>query len=447
MTADGIPKYVQPKELAGGVIGYYWSPPRKLPEKCPLTRLALGTDWDVAKKKAETQNADLEFWLTHGRLPDDPVDVTIMAGSVDHVFEIYRGANPAKKRAFSKLSEREQADYNRLFKRFADYKLKDGRRVGEVMARDLDAPTVDAIYEKLIFAEDAEFAGEPPDVVPRVMTAADYDALKPGQVYLRGNCMWQRGEHRKRVTNYMMAICRRAWGVAARARPELMPVVNPFRKMDLDHSSKETTPATYAELLTFEAKAIEMEMPEIAFGARAAWELLQRVEEVCLTLAWTHWRPVRHPNSVFVRFGKNDSPVWKPLNDDDGQCFYPVLEELIKTVPQRGTLILTHNATKGRKKKDGSAYQAVYRAYTPRFMQKRARLIRIAAGLPEHVTMESFRHGGLTELGDGGLPDTYAQALSRHKKRETLTRYIHRTDAQLKAASRQRAAYRRDAQK
>jgi hypothetical protein len=48
----------------------------------------------------------------------------------------------------------------------------------------------------------------------------------------------------------------------------------------------------------------------------------------------------------------------------------------------------------------------------------------------------------LTELGDAGLLDTMAQALSRHKQRTTLDRYIHRTGDQQKAASRLRLAHR-----
>jgi len=52
--------------------------------------------------------------------------------------------------------------------------------------------------------------------------------------------------------------------------------------------------------------------------------------------------------------------------------------------------------------------------------------------------MEAFRHGGMTELGDGELPDTMAQALSRHKQCQTLDRYIHRTGVQKVNAARMR---------
>jgi hypothetical protein len=68
----------------------------------------------------------------------------------------------------------------------------------------------------------------------------------------------------------------------------------------------------------------------------------------------------------------------------------------------------------------------------------------VAAGLPDHVTLETFRHGGLTECGTAGLSDTLAQALSRHRQRGTLDRYIHNDDDQMKKASHLRLAHRRE---
>lgn len=398
------PRYTLPKELAGGTIAYYWSPTDKALADSGLERRALGTDVAEAKKKADELNADLDFWKIHKRHRDAPDPCDFIPGSIEHVFDIYEKANPSKRRAFARLKPGQQKDYRRYMKRFAAYVLKDGRRLGQVMAKQLDRPTVDLVYEKLLYDDE--------------------------------------GQPRRRVTNHMMAVCRRAWGVAMRVKPEIMPPLNPFEDMDLDHSTVETVPATYEQLAAFEKKAAEMDLPEIAFAARAAWELLQRVEEICTTFAWTHWRPLDRPNEVFLGFGKNQNPVWKPLGDDKG-AFYPELEERLGAVPKRGALVLVHNATKGRKKKDGSSVKPVFRPYSPRFMQKRARLVREAAELPGHVTMETFRHGGLTELGDAGLPDTWAQAQSRHKQRSTLDRYIHRSDDQQKKGARLRVAHRR----
>jgi hypothetical protein len=207
--------------------------------------------------------------------------------------------------------------------------------------------------------------------------------------------------------------------------------------MGLDWSSDETIPATYDQLLTFEAKAVELGYPEVAFAARAAWDLLQRPTEVRERFAWSHYRPPDHPESIFVGFTKTNAPIWKPLSDAEGP-FYPELERLLALIPRRATLVCVHEVIHGNQKRTG-----IFKPYHGRLFSERARRIADAAGLPKHITLAAFRHGGLTELGDAGLPDTMAQALSRHRQRTTLDRYIHRTDAQMIAASRLRLAHRR----
>ncbi|RYD85743.1 MAG: hypothetical protein EOP84_01465 [Verrucomicrobiaceae bacterium] len=235
---------------------------------------------------------------------------------------------------------------------------------------------------------------------------------------------------------HIMSICRRAWNVAHRAKPKHFPRDNPFEKMGLDLSSGETIPATYAQLLAFEEKAIELGYPDIAFAARAAWDLLQRPSEVRERFAWSHYRPPDHPNSIFVGFTKTKNPIWKPLGDQDVP-FYAELECLLALVPRRAPLVCVHETLRGNQR------TGVFKPYQVRLFSERSRQIANAAGLPSHITLAAFRHGGLTELGDAGLPDTMAQALSRHRQRSTLDRYIHRTDAQLVTASRLRLAYRR----
>ena len=58
-----------------------------------------------------------------------------------------------------------------------------------------------------------------------------------------------------------MKTCRRAWNVAARRNPGKLPLVNPFAKMGLRSSDRETPTATYDELQAFRAKAVEMGLP------------------------------------------------------------------------------------------------------------------------------------------------------------------------------------------
>lgn len=404
LNPHDTPKYLLSKELAGGRIAYYWSPPRHaLPPGCPLERRPLGDNYGEARGRAAAYNQALDFWRMHRRLPDDPAPDRVIPGSMDDLFETYRLHAPSRPGSYAQLKPAQQRDYDRFMKRFAGHVLKDGRRVGAVMAIDCDPAFVDAMYEKLLYDDE--------------------------------------GEARRRVTNHIMAACRRAWNVARRAKPDLFPAANPFDRMGLDNSAAETTPATYQQLLTFETKAAELGYPEIAFAARAAWELLMRPSEIRASFAWSHWRPADRPGHVFMGSDKNDNPVWKPLGDG-GVSFYPELEERLQSVPRRATLVLAHIVRKGREK-PGERRPVVYKGYSKKLLESRAAAIRAAAQLPDHVTLTSFRHGGLTELGDAGLPDTLAQAQSRHKQRGVLDRYIHRSDAQQLAGARLRLAHRR----
>jgi hypothetical protein len=177
--------------------------------------------------------------------------------------------------------------------------------------------------------------------------------------------------------------------------------------------------------------------PEFAFAARAAWDLLQRPTEVREQFAWSHYRPPDHPDSIFVGFTKTNSPIWKPLGDQEDPS-YPELERLLSLVPRRALLVCVHGVVHGNQNPTG-----IFKPYLGRLFSERARQIADAANLPKHITLAAFRHGGLTELGDAGLPDTMAQALSRHRQRSTLDRYIHRTDSQLISVSRLRLTHRR----
>src|SRR5205809_7752365 len=97
-----------------------------------------------------------------------------------------------------------------------------------------------------------------------------------------------------------MKSCRRAWNVAARRNPGKLPLVNPFAKMGLRSSDRETPTATYAELQTFRAKAIEMGLPSLATAALIGWEWLQREEDIFCTFDVKHYRPKERPNTVRV---------------------------------------------------------------------------------------------------------------------------------------------------
>jgi hypothetical protein len=125
------------------------------------------------------------------------------------------------------------------FRLVGGYVLKDGRRLGAVRLALITTAVTDAIYEKL-----------------SVITSIDAN----GNVIER--------ERRTRV-NHAMKTCHRAWNVAARRNPDKVPLINPFAKMGLRSSNRETPTATFAELQAFREMAVEMRLPSLASAAAA----------------------------------------------------------------------------------------------------------------------------------------------------------------------------------
>jgi hypothetical protein len=76
------------------------------------------------------------------------------------------------------------------------------------------------------------------------------------------------------------------------------------------------------------------------------------------------------------------------------------------------------------------------------FVKKKTKKVIRTAGLRDELSFTSFRHGGLTELGDADLTDTQIRALSRQKSTKVLPRYIKRTRRQIVAGTVKRRALR-----
>ena len=123
-------------------------------------------------------------------------------------------------RRFTKLDVRTRRNHEVGFRLVGGYVMKDGRRLGTVSLAAVTTAVTDALHEKLLVASD--------------------------------------GRERRTTVNHAMKTCRRAWNVAARRNPGKVPVVNPFARMGLKSSDRETPTATFAELQAFRATAIEM---------------------------------------------------------------------------------------------------------------------------------------------------------------------------------------------
>jgi hypothetical protein len=76
------------------------------------------------------------------------------------------------------------------------------------------------------------------------------------------------------------------------------------------------------------------------------------------------------------------------------------------------------------------------------YASRRAKQLIRAAGLDEALSFTSFRHGGMTELGDAELTNAGIRAISRHKSSKVLGRYVKRTHRQIAAGVEKRRALR-----
>ncbi len=162
-------------------------------------------------------------------------------GTLDWVFAEYRAD-----RRFTQLDAQTRRNHEVGFRLVGGYTMKDGRRLG-MMPVDVDHH--------------------------RCRRRALREAL--GHRHTDGLT-----RERRTTINHAMKTCRRAWNVAARRNPGKLPLVNPFAKMGLKASDRETPTATFEELQAFRAKAIELGHPSLATAALIGWEWLQRERDI-----------------------------------------------------------------------------------------------------------------------------------------------------------------------
>jgi hypothetical protein len=218
------------------------------------------------------------------------------------------------------------------------------------------------------------------------------------------------------TVNQAMKSCRRAWNIAAKHNPGKLRHVNPFAKMGLLSSNRETPTATFEELQAFRAKAIEMGLPSLATAALIGWEWLQREIDIFATFEVGHYRPKEHPNAVRVVHEKTGEENWIPLINAAGAPFFPELMaelDIIKRARIAGLMLRRdwgkHAPWPTWPKKDETDLT---------HMSRKVKEVIRAAGLREELTFTSFRHGGFTEAGNAELTDRelMAAAVTGHQR-------------------------------
>jgi hypothetical protein len=290
-SALPLPRYVIRKPLKSGWAYFFNMPMWARRAGCPVQNTPLGTDHDAAVARAETILLPaFDAWRTGGTTiaPSSPAIAAF--GTLDWMFGEYRAD-----RRFTKLDAKSRRNHEAGFKLVGGYILKDGKRLGERRLTAIDTALTDDLYEKLL-----------------VLKTTDAD----GNVIER---------ERRTTVNHAMKSCRRAWNIAARRHPGKLPIINPFAKMGLRSSDRETPTATYTELVAFRAKAIELGLSSLATAALLGWEWLQRETDIFATFDVSHYRPKDKPNLVRVVDEKTRQESWISLIDDTGLAVYPEL--------------------------------------------------------------------------------------------------------------------------
>ena len=384
------------KNLRRAGIGYYWQPPtwaRKL--GCAIEAEALGTDYAYAKRRCdETLNLQFKAWLD-GCSSMEPSRPHV--GTFAWLITIYKSSPK-----YRRLASGTRADYDAVLNLVAYHRLKDGRRFGDLSLASITPGAADLLHAKL---------------------------LEGG----KGN--------RQRTAKLAMDVCRRAWRVAFRDRPSIVPTENPFSQMGIAYSPNITRAATYFELITFVQKADELGHHSLGTAALIAFFWLQREEDIFLRLAWTNYRPAAEAGVVRIFHHKNGELVDVPLIDHDGTDLWPELTSRLDRAVRLGTLVVMRDRADLKRKVHlpwaTSAINPV------RHVQRIVAQIRDAAGLPSDLTFTSFRHGGHTDSADAGLTDAQIRALSGHKTAAMISVYAKRTKDQRLDAARKRLEARR----
>jgi hypothetical protein len=235
-----------------------------------------------------------------------------------------------------------------------------------------------------------------------------------------------------------MKTARTAWNTVSRANPGVFPVKNPFEKMGLasGDNTRETPHATFEQLMIFRAKATEMGYPSLATAALLGFELLQRKAHIFIRFEAKHYRPADRPNHIYVINYKTGTGSWEPLLDANGEPLYPLLMselDVMKAKRPTGGLML-------RRDKDGRLWASKGEMLTQ--VERKAREIIDAAGLPKELTFTSFgRHGGATESKDSGLTVLQLQEKGQWSSTNAMPHYLHgndeaKQDAQIKRIER-----------
>lgn len=374
MASVRLPAYVQAHKRATGEPAYFWVRPRwaappavRHGKTCPVVSSPLGTDLAGAISKANALNEAFTQWR-------QGEGAKLTPGTVQWLFDWYRGLEK-----FKELRHNTRAGYRIAMDAVEAMAMKAGT-FAQRRAAAVDATAADTLYRKA------------------------------------------REKHGERQGAYMMQVCRLVWNQASRHGKTTGVKENPFAGMGIKSSSgagRGNRAATRAEYDAYRAAAHELGRPSMAAAAAICFEVCQRVydafgyedpdKRIERGIRWGDYVP---GVSIGLVQSKTGNVVTIPLADGTGADrveLYPELEaELARlTRGADGDLIVRDERTGER--------------YTKDYVTKLHRRVAKAAGLDAAVKFTSFRHGGITEIGDSGTDDV--RAVSGHSTLEVTRIY------------------------
>ena len=293
-----------------------------------------------------------------------------------------------------KVSARAKGGYERALRAIEDMQTKLGHTAAHLPLTSITRRAVYLIYNKLL--------GQGPRKADRATQAG-----------------------------YAINIARRAWNIVQPEHPKIVPSDNPWAKVERIGRKGTKPAATRVEAYALAKALKEIGEPHLGAAALIAFEWHQRPENMLAgSITWHDYRGTDHPGFVRIVHKKNGEEVMLPLEDEDGQLFYPELEAYLAELPRLGLPIVLTSGERGPS-----------RPYSMVYAQRRVRQARRRAGLGTHVTLDACRHGGLTEAADSGGTEQQLRALSGHKTGQALRVYLKATEVQRTIASRQRRAH------
>jgi integrase len=399
VTID-LPRFVKPKPLKGGVVGYYWAVPTRYRKYgCTVDSEPLGSDYAKMVERAATLNGLVNEWNENRKGIEVLGERAPRVGTVDWLFQEYRRS----KAYLEKVAKNSRSSYEKIMRMVTDTTTKTGERIGGKPIKSITPRAADKLYDKFTIGT--------------------------------------KGQLRLRQAEKAVVLCRKAWRVVHRLYPEEFntgkdEIPNPWPGVTMNSRIKATKPAvTRDQVYAFAWGCIEHGEVEVAAAAVICFEWLQRPENVIAgKLSWTDYRPAAAPTVVKILHHKTGRIVLHPLEEvtDSGVVyFYAEAEEVLAKLPRRGVPMILREIEPGKSK-----------PFAQSSIQHIVQRMRKKLKLPAIFTLDACRHGGMTELEEAELTDGQGRALSGHATQQSYEGYAKRNMTRALSATRKRHAHR-----